>query len=78
MVNASNASLKGKQLSRFAEPKVKKISIEKVIDWLMIANKFREISGDDEYLDTTSSLEGKDKEDGGDNGAAAHAAPHAV
>lgn len=75
-LTASNISLKGK-LNRFAEPKIKKVSIEKVIDWLMIANKFREISGDEEYLDT-SSLESKGEEGQDGNNAAAYAAPHAV
>lgn len=62
-------SLKNQKLSRFAEPKIRQVSIESVIDWTMIANKFREISGDEEYLDTTSSQEGKDEEEGNEGNA---------
>lgn len=71
-MTASNISLKGK-LNRFSEPKVVKVSIDKVVDWVMISNKFREISGDDEYLDTTSSKEGREGEEGEDGNP--HAAP---
>uniref|UniRef100_A0A336KVJ5 CSON012204 protein n=1 Tax=Culicoides sonorensis TaxID=179676 RepID=A0A336KVJ5_CULSO len=74
---ASNVSLKGK-LSRFAEPKTKQVYIENVIDWVMIANKFREIVGDVENFDTSSSQEGKDEEEEGGTGQPANGVSHQV
>lgn len=65
----STLSINDPKSSRFHEKKT--ISIETVIDWISIANKYREIVGDLEEEETGSQQskeEDRNKEDGGGGG----------